>query len=152
MRNRRGGFQEYSAGGIVTKGAKFLLIQMAVSGHPRDPGLRKGDRVWTFPKGHLDPGETPRRAALREVFEETGFACEIRASLPLVRYSFRRKGREVRKRVRWYWMRAGRRLGKPDADEIFGLRWATRSQAEKVLRYPADFRLLARVAGMMNGR
>ncbi|WP_020574594.1 NUDIX hydrolase [Actinopolymorpha alba] len=31
-------------------------------------------RGWDVPGGHLDPGETPQAAALRELREETGFA------------------------------------------------------------------------------
>ncbi len=31
---------------------------------------------WKLPKGHLEPGETRRAAAVREVFEETG--CRVR--------------------------------------------------------------------------
>lgn len=33
---------------------------------------RKDPTVWVFPKGHLDAGEQPRMAALREAFEEAG--------------------------------------------------------------------------------
>ncbi len=29
-------------------------------------------RVWELPGGLIDPGETPREAAIRELFEETG--------------------------------------------------------------------------------
>ena len=32
---------------------------------------------WGFPKGHLDPGETPVQAALRECAEECGIAVLI---------------------------------------------------------------------------
>lgn len=39
--------------------AQFLLMR-----HP--------DR-WDLPKGHAEPGETPRQTALRELAEETGF-------------------------------------------------------------------------------
>lgn len=31
------------------------------------------DRGWDVPGGHIDPGETPRAAAVRELREETGF-------------------------------------------------------------------------------
>src|SRR5690625_3534269 len=31
----------------------------------------------TLPKGHLDPGESERDGAVREVYEETGFAVEV---------------------------------------------------------------------------
>ena len=32
---------------------------------------------WIFPKGHIEPGETAEKAALRELQEETGVAGEI---------------------------------------------------------------------------
>jgi 8-oxo-dGTP pyrophosphatase MutT (NUDIX family) len=32
---------------------------------------------WVFPKGWIDPGETPEEAALREVREETGIRAQI---------------------------------------------------------------------------
>ena len=33
---------------------------------------RSGGNGWTFPKGHIDPGETDEQAALREIEEECG--------------------------------------------------------------------------------
>ena len=46
-------------GGIV----RVLLVRAK-----KDPNL------WVFPKGHIDPGEQPAMAALREAFEEAGVA------------------------------------------------------------------------------
>jgi 8-oxo-dGTP pyrophosphatase MutT (NUDIX family) len=37
--------------------------------------LHKRLGLWLQPGGHIDQGETPEQAALREVREETGFAC-----------------------------------------------------------------------------
>ena len=38
-------------------------------------GRRRGERgfwVWQFPQGGMDKGESPKQAALRELYEETG--------------------------------------------------------------------------------
>jgi len=37
--------------------------------------LHKRLGLWLQPGGHVDPGETPEQAALRETLEETGFVC-----------------------------------------------------------------------------
>ena len=38
---------------------------------------RKNPDHWIFPKGHIDPGETPEQAALRELREEAGIEGEL---------------------------------------------------------------------------
>ena len=40
-----------------------------------------GSQRWTLPGGGLDHGEDPRRGAIREVEEETGYQVEIRRLL-----------------------------------------------------------------------
>ncbi|HRH55272.1 MAG TPA: NUDIX domain-containing protein [Candidatus Paceibacterota bacterium] len=57
MRNTR------CAGGIVLGDHGTIALVR------RDQG-----RGWTFPKGHIDEGETDEEAALREISEETGLA------------------------------------------------------------------------------
>lgn len=50
---------ERSCGGVVFNGNKVLLIKNKKSLH------------WSFPKGHMEPGETKIMTAQREIFEET---------------------------------------------------------------------------------
>ena len=54
-----------TASGLVVDSGKVLLI--------RHPYLR----LWIQPGGHIDDGETPELAAIRETQEETGVLCEL---------------------------------------------------------------------------
>lgn len=59
---------------------------------------------WDFPKGHLEPGESDRSAAERELFEETGIR-QARLSEDFCReiqYVFRARGRVVKKTVAFF--------------------------------------------------
>lgn len=50
--------------GILERDAKYLMVQRAA-------GVTK-PHAWCFPGGHVEPGETPRRAVVRELAEELG--------------------------------------------------------------------------------
>lgn len=50
--------------GILAEGCRYLMIRRA-------DGIPKGG-FWCFPGGHVEPGETPRRAVQRELAEELG--------------------------------------------------------------------------------
>jgi 8-oxo-dGTP pyrophosphatase MutT (NUDIX family) len=126
--------REHSAGGIILENGRVLSIQMR---------NLMGEEVWTFPKGHLDPGETPEQAALREVMEETGWECEITSDLFTARYSFRRGPDEVAKDVRWFMMKRVGGEGIPRTpDEVLGMRWLTLEEARKELVYHSDLEIL----------
>lgn len=46
--------------------------------------MATGEWIWNFPAGLIDPGETPKEAAKRELWEETGLELyEISDEIPL---------------------------------------------------------------------
>jgi 8-oxo-dGTP pyrophosphatase MutT (NUDIX family) len=47
----------------------------------REPANHFGGYVWTFAKGKPEAGESPEQTALREVLEETGYACRVIGAL-----------------------------------------------------------------------
>jgi diadenosine hexaphosphate hydrolase (ATP-forming) len=62
------------AGGVVVRqrnGAPEYLLVRA-----REPA-----GAWVFPKGHIEPGETPEDAAFREVREEAGVHARVEGLL-----------------------------------------------------------------------
>ena len=78
-----------AAGGIVVKDGKFVSI------------VRKG--IPDLPKGHIEKGETPEVAALREVEEETGIGnLKIVKALPSTWHCYFEHEAWSLKRTYWY--------------------------------------------------
>lgn len=125
--------KEHSAGGLVHRDGKILLVQVC---------NLKQEVVWCLPKGHLEKGETAEEAAVREVTEETGWRCENLGPILQVGYKFRRQGRLVSKKVDWFAMRPKKKVGKPDAVEILKTRWTSAAKAKSLLAYPSDQQVL----------
>lgn len=130
--------KEYAAGGVVERDGKILLVKVT---------NLSGEVVWTFPKGHLEKKETPLKAALREVEEETGWKCRSVGPLALIRYRFNRNGRPVAKKVRWYRMEPVEKTGSPDEVEIMTTKWVSPAKAAKILSYPSDLKILKKHSG-----
>jgi len=124
---------EFSCGGVVLEGNKVLLVQVK---------SMKGRKIWTFPKGHIEAGETPRQAALREVLEETGYKASILKPMLKVRYAFTLKGKYIKKVVQWYLMKKLGRIGRHDPSEILAINWVSIIKAKEMVEYPSDLRLL----------
>lgn len=108
-----------AAGGLVVDArGKVLMI------------FRRG--CWDLPKGKLDPGEKPSRAALREVEEETGVKS-LKLGTKLLQtyhvYTDRPAG-HVLKKTHWYRMRCpGKsRLVPETAEGITKARWVGRKK------------------------
>jgi 8-oxo-dGTP diphosphatase len=58
---------------------------------------RKQQNDWSFPKGHIDPGENATRAMIREIQEETGLNVRIVKELPDHFYKSANEGEIVTK-------------------------------------------------------
>jgi 8-oxo-(d)GTP phosphatase len=91
---------------------------------------------WSLPKGKLEPGESTRTAAAREVAEETGFRIKLGRHLRQVRYHVSHP-REARKFVEYYAGRALEGRFEPN-DEVDELRWCSPEAAAEVLSYAHD--------------
>ena len=93
---------------------------------------------WTFPKGHLDAGETSAQAAVREVFEETGIRGLLGPLITTIFYDVTKKGRIFRKQVDWYLLTTEQIDVTPQASEgIYEYAWVTAETVEQRLGYPA---------------
>ena len=89
---------DFASGGIAIDKDRVLIVK-----NKPDP-TRGGDGYWGFPKGHLEEGETPIQAAIREVQEETGFIVVIGESLKPIsetKYTYSWKNVKINKTV-WY--------------------------------------------------
>ncbi len=130
-RPRKGQAREFSAGGVVVRGREVVVIV---------PTRRAADgsRVLALPKGHVDPGETPVQAAIREVREETGIVAEPVSQLGETRYWYRRDGRTIGKAVSFFLF--NHLSGNTDNhdDEVEEVRWIPLERAAKELSHDAE--------------
>jgi 8-oxo-dGTP pyrophosphatase MutT (NUDIX family) len=121
-----------AAGGVVCRQDAAGRIRIAVV-------HRVAHDDWTLPKGKLEEGERPHLTALREVEEETGLRCEIVAPAGRVAYI---DGSGQRKVVTYWVMMPIAGRFRPN-DEVDQLRWPTQEEADDLLTYDGDRRLLA---------
>jgi len=131
--------EETSAGGLVVD----LL------GEPRRAAViarrnRAGRVEWCLPKGHLEDGETPEQAAVREIAEETGIEGRVLSSLGIIDYWFSAEGRRIHKLVHHYLLEAtGGELtieGDPDHEAI-DVAWVALDDLGARLAFPNERRI-----------
>ena len=133
MRPRREAAQETSAGGVVFR------YWAAPEGDIRPLFLliRDSYRNWGFPKGHVEPGEAPDAAALREVREETGLpSLELRGSVQTIDWHFRFRGRLIHKVCHFFLMETDQENTSPQRTEgITACRWMPFDDAMRAISY-----------------
>jgi 8-oxo-dGTP pyrophosphatase MutT (NUDIX family) len=129
---------EISSGGVVVRPA------------PTGPEvcLVSDGKHWGFPKGLVEPGESPEGAALREIAEETGIprgSLQVIAALPNSEYVFRRpnRGALVFKRVHHFLVGAPENVAlHPDPAEIAEAAWLGFDEARGRLTFKSAIEVL----------
>ncbi|MDQ3804061.1 MAG: NUDIX domain-containing protein [Acidobacteriota bacterium] len=137
--------EQVSAGGVVfrRRGAAVEVALISVGEASR----------WQLPKGLVGRGETPERAALREVREETGLEAEIVAPLETVEYWYFAKAGAARVRfhkfVHFFLMRfvAGD-VAAHDA-EVNEARWVGVEEAAGMLAFKGERKVLGQARAMV---
>ena len=118
------------AGGVVARREdgviKFLLVTAR-----RQPGQ------WVFPKGHIEAGESPEQAAVREVHEEAG--VEARVGQPIGATEYRTARGVIRAQ---FYLMAFVSEGAPGEDRRRA--WLTDAEARRALLYEDSRLLIAR--------
>jgi 8-oxo-dGTP pyrophosphatase MutT (NUDIX family) len=124
------------AGGVVYRlgpdGLEFLLVR-----------AKKDPSHWIFPKGHIEKGETPAIAAVREVEEEAGVTGRVIKELkPSLRFI---SGREP-VNVRYYLIEAN------DASKLAEreIKWLPPADAARTITHDDAKRLLIAAARDIN--
>lgn len=110
-----------AAGGVVMKGDRQLLI------------YRRG--VWDLPKGKLDDGESSRKAAAREVEEETGVRASVGERICTTWHTYSLNGSPILKRTKWYRMEVldDSRMAPQEDEDIEKLAWLDRREVQLAL-------------------
>ena len=130
---------ETSSGGVVFRW---------VDGEPRFLLIRDPYRNWGLPKGHIEGGESPEEAGLREVTEERGLSeLSVVTQLPTIDWYFRDRGTLIHKFCHFFLLESPEGEAVPQHDEgITACTWRTIEDALGTVSY-SNAREVLRIAG-----
>lgn len=128
-----------------------------VPGRPKKSGRLGRPRIavihrpkyddWSLPKGKLDPGEGMADAALREVWEETGFRCLLGPELPAQHYQVQGRPKEVR-----YWAAVPSNGAFRPNREVDRMEWLPAGKARARLTYEHDRLLIDALLAILGAK
>jgi bis(5'-nucleosidyl)-tetraphosphatase len=126
--------KEFSAGAVIfKKGDNDILFLVVYSNR---------NKIWGFPKGHLEHGETAKEAASREIKEETGlenlhfvegFREEVMYETISKRPPF--EGQVIEKYVTYFLCEARNQGVIVDGREITDYRFLRLNEAEPMIKF-----------------
>jgi 8-oxo-dGTP diphosphatase len=119
-----------AAGGIIWKKEGPEKKLAVVHRHKHDD--------WSLPKGKVDPGESWKKAALREVLEETGYVGKLKKYAGSISYLLDGKPKIV---LFWH-MEAKKEFLEKMNGEVDEVRWLTVSEASQLLDYHDEIQLI----------
>ena len=122
--------REPTAGGIVfrftpdQKDIEILLIQ-------------DSKNRWTIPKGHIEPGETAKQTAIREIGEEAGlFHIQVLTWLGKIHFKYRRVDKLVLMTTQIYLVRSLDKTEAPTKEKwMHGIQWFSFADALEAIEY-----------------
>lgn len=130
---------EKSCGAIVYRkhhgNIELLLIKNQNGGH------------WSFPKGHMEAGETEEETALREIKEETGIDVILDTSFrKVITYAPKK---EITKDVIYFLAKATTYDYTPQEEEIAQIKWVEINHAGTILTYDNVRQLVNQAKGII---
>jgi 8-oxo-dGTP pyrophosphatase MutT (NUDIX family) len=138
---------QVSAGGVAfrLRGGRVEVALISVGESVR----------WQLPKGLVGRGESPERAALREVREETGLDAELVADIETIEYWYVSHERAARVRfhkfVHFYLLRYTRGRTSDHDQEVNEARWFEVEEAAERLAFANEKRVVRRAREMIDG-
>lgn len=126
---------EVSCGGVVFNNNKVLLIKNKKSEH------------WSFPKGHMEPGESRIMTAQREIFEETNVKVFIKYNVSCTIQYF--PTFNVSKKVTYFLAFYQSGELKAQEEEISDIGWFDINDALLQITYKAEEKVLKKIYNKM---
>ncbi len=138
--------RETSAGGLVLDRIDLAANALLISRFDR-----RGRLIWSFPKGHVEEGETHQETACREVTEETGVTAQILLKLGEIDFYFNAERDRIHKTVHHYLM-VWESGDLSDADpEVESVSWVSLDKVANRLAHSDERALTARAQRKITG-
>ena len=130
---------EHSAGAVL-----YTVVNDA----PRYVVVTERSGYASLPKGHLEEGETPARAALREIREETGISATLTTAEPLWQDGYALRGGGY-KRVDYFLARFDGQTPVCCCGDVVAVSLMTFREAWDALGLPGSRRILEQADAMV---